>query len=51
MVSNMPTIYLNKEANEALESTVQAIKKKSGVKINLSMAVIFLHAAWKEAKR
>lgn len=47
----MPTRYLNNEADAALAEVVKAVQKKSGVKINQSMAVIFLYAAWKEAKQ
>lgn len=47
----MPTRYLNFEADNALADVAKAVKEKSGVKINQSMAVIFLYAAWKEAKK
>ena len=47
----MPTRYLNPEADNALSEVARSIKKSSGVEINQSMAVIFLYAAWKEAKK
>ena len=47
----MPTRYLNLEADKALSEVAEAIKKSSGVKINQSMAIIFLYAIWKDARK
>jgi len=45
----MPTVYISDEANKSIDEARLFVAKMTGINIDLSQAVLYLHKAWKDA--